>query len=113
MKMKELGVSSHPDYKLCFMLDSSAMISVHTPKYGVIEVSSASPLAISTYTSMFNFETKDFVLLFTNTVYSECETLVSSSLAERHSAKNRSDRGIVDTSMKLGTQTLQTILINF
>ena len=38
MKMKELGVSTHSQYKLCFMLDSSAMISVHTPKYGVIEV---------------------------------------------------------------------------
>lgn len=38
VKMKELGVSTHSQYKLCFMLDSSAMISVHTPKYGVIEV---------------------------------------------------------------------------
>lgn len=36
--MKELGVTSHPNYKICFMLDSLAMISVHTPKYGVIEV---------------------------------------------------------------------------
>ncbi|CAG2191566.1 UBLCP1 [Mytilus edulis] len=38
VKMKELGCTSNPNYKLCFMLDSSAMISVHTPKYGVIEV---------------------------------------------------------------------------
>lgn len=38
VKMKELGVTSHPNYKICFMLDSLAMISVHTPKYGVIEV---------------------------------------------------------------------------
>ena len=38
VKMKELGVSTHTQYKLCFMLDSSAMISIHTPKYGVIEV---------------------------------------------------------------------------
>lgn len=38
VKMKELGVSSHAAYRLCFMIDSSAMISVHTPKYGVIEV---------------------------------------------------------------------------
>ncbi|CAH1783004.1 unnamed protein product [Owenia fusiformis] len=37
-KMKELGVSSNTNYKLSFMLDSSAMITVHTPKYGVIEV---------------------------------------------------------------------------
>ncbi|KAK3604426.1 hypothetical protein CHS0354_020849 [Potamilus streckersoni] len=38
VKMKELGVSSNPNYKICFMLSSSAMISIHTPKYGVIEV---------------------------------------------------------------------------
>ena len=40
VKMRELGVSSHTAYRLCFMIDSSAMISVHTPKYGVIDVSS-------------------------------------------------------------------------
>jgi hypothetical protein len=38
VKMKELGVTTNPNYKLCFMLDSLAMISIHTPKYGVIEV---------------------------------------------------------------------------
>ncbi|KAL3864606.1 hypothetical protein ACJMK2_006271 [Sinanodonta woodiana] len=38
VKMKELGVTSNPNYKLCFMLSSSAMISIHTPRYGVIEV---------------------------------------------------------------------------
>lgn len=38
-KMKLLGVSSHADYKIMFHLDSLAMISVHTPKYGVIDVS--------------------------------------------------------------------------
>lgn len=37
-KMKLLGVSSHPDYKIMFYLDSLAMISVHTPKYGVMDV---------------------------------------------------------------------------
>ncbi|XP_005094856.1 ubiquitin-like domain-containing CTD phosphatase 1 [Aplysia californica] len=37
-KLKLLGVATHPDYKICFYLDSDAMISVHTPKYGVIEV---------------------------------------------------------------------------
>ncbi|KAL4231793.1 Ubiquitin-like domain-containing CTD phosphatase 1 [Mactra antiquata] len=38
VKMKELGVSSHPAYRLCFMMDNLAMISVHIPKYGVIDV---------------------------------------------------------------------------
>ncbi|XP_064090620.1 ubiquitin-like domain-containing CTD phosphatase 1 [Macrobrachium nipponense] len=37
-KMKLLGVSSHPDYKIVFYLDSLAMITVETQKYGVIEV---------------------------------------------------------------------------
>lgn len=37
-KMKLLGVSSNPNYKIMFYLDSLAMISVNTPKYGVVEV---------------------------------------------------------------------------
>ncbi|XP_014260183.1 ubiquitin-like domain-containing CTD phosphatase 1 isoform X1 [Cimex lectularius] len=37
-KMKLLGVSTHQEYKIAFYLDCLAMISVHTPKYGVIQV---------------------------------------------------------------------------
>lgn len=37
-KMKELGVIDNPNYKITFMLDSAAMITVHTPKRGVVEV---------------------------------------------------------------------------
>ncbi len=37
-KMKGLGVESNSNYKISFYLDCDAMISVHTPKYGVIEV---------------------------------------------------------------------------
>ncbi|XP_076031571.1 ubiquitin-like domain-containing C-terminal domain phosphatase 1 [Oratosquilla oratoria] len=37
-KMKLLGVSTHPNYKIAFYLDSLAMITIHTEKYGVIEV---------------------------------------------------------------------------
>ncbi|CAL4122732.1 unnamed protein product [Meganyctiphanes norvegica] len=37
-KMKLLGVSSHPDYKIAFYVDSLAMITIETQKYGVIEV---------------------------------------------------------------------------
>ncbi|KAK6186193.1 hypothetical protein SNE40_008280 [Patella caerulea] len=37
-KMNGLGVSKHSDYKIAFYLDSDAMISVHTPKYGLIDV---------------------------------------------------------------------------
>jgi ubiquitin-like domain-containing CTD phosphatase 1 len=37
-KMKLLGVSSHSDYKIAFYLDSLAMISIVTPKYGIVQV---------------------------------------------------------------------------
>ena len=36
-KMKLLGVSKHPDYKIAFHLDNLAMITVHTEHYGVTE----------------------------------------------------------------------------
>ena len=36
-KMKELGVTTNADYKLCMLLDDLAMITVDTPNYGVIE----------------------------------------------------------------------------
>jgi len=36
-KMQELGVSSNHNYKIMFMLDSNAMITVDSPTYGVIE----------------------------------------------------------------------------
>ena len=37
-KMKLLGVTGHPHYKVAFHMDSLAMITVDTPDYGVIEV---------------------------------------------------------------------------
>ena len=37
-KMKLLGCDRHPGYKLSFYLDSRAMISIHSEKYGVVEV---------------------------------------------------------------------------
>lgn len=37
-KMKLLGVHNHENYKIMFYLDSSAMITVHCPKRGVVEV---------------------------------------------------------------------------
>ncbi|XP_043925289.1 ubiquitin-like domain-containing CTD phosphatase 1 [Protopterus annectens] len=37
-KMKELCITTNPDYKITFMLDSAAMITVHTPRRGVVEV---------------------------------------------------------------------------
>lgn len=42
-KMEELGVSSNNNYKLFFLLDSGAMITLHTEQYGIIETK---PLAV-------------------------------------------------------------------
>jgi len=36
-KMKELGVTDNPRYKIAFFMDHGAMITVHTPHYGVID----------------------------------------------------------------------------
>jgi ubiquitin-like domain-containing CTD phosphatase 1 len=38
VKMRELGVANNPNYKVVFYLDSSAMISVYTPDYGLLDV---------------------------------------------------------------------------
>ena len=38
IKMRELGVSNNTNYKISFFLDSSAMITVHTQKYGTVNV---------------------------------------------------------------------------
>jgi len=38
IKMQELGVMKNPNFKIAFFLDSSAMITVSTAKYGVINV---------------------------------------------------------------------------
>ncbi len=37
VKMKELGVTTHTDYKVSFMLDHRAMITVQTERYGVFD----------------------------------------------------------------------------
>ncbi|KAK9830125.1 hypothetical protein WJX72_009902 [[Myrmecia] bisecta] len=37
VKMRELGVTTHPDYKISFMLDNRAMITVKTAKYGLFD----------------------------------------------------------------------------
>jgi len=42
-KMDELKVSTNPNYKIVFYLDSAAMISVHSQKYGLLNVK---PLAV-------------------------------------------------------------------
>ena len=39
VKMRELGVEKNPNYKILFYLDHDAMITVHTQKYGLIDVS--------------------------------------------------------------------------
>ncbi|CAH1155357.1 unnamed protein product [Phaedon cochleariae] len=67
-KMKLLGVVSNPNYKIACYLDYLAMISVHIPKYGVIEVK---PLGVlwgkfpqfsSKNTIMFDDIRKNFIM---------------------------------------------------
>jgi ubiquitin-like domain-containing CTD phosphatase 1 len=41
VKMRQLGVTTNPDYKITFMMDSSAMIALHTHEYGFLDVSIA------------------------------------------------------------------------
>lgn len=38
MIQQELGVTKNPEYKLMFMIDSGAMITLHTDRYGIMEV---------------------------------------------------------------------------
>lgn len=42
-KLWELGVTRHAEYKICFLLDSAAMISLHTSKFGMVDIK---PLAL-------------------------------------------------------------------
>lgn len=67
-KMKLLGVQNHENYKIAFYLDSNAMITVHCPKRGVVEVK---PLGVvwgkfSQYTSkntiMFDDIRRNFLM---------------------------------------------------
>ena len=37
VKMRELGVLSHADYKLTCMLDHAAMVTVRTERHGVFD----------------------------------------------------------------------------
>ena len=38
VKMRELGVTNNPNYNITFFLDCSAMITVSTQKYGIVNV---------------------------------------------------------------------------
>jgi hypothetical protein len=62
-KMKLLGVQSHPSYKIAFYLDYLAMISVHTQKYGVIDVSHRTYLEESIGVSTLKEDLSLFALL--------------------------------------------------
>lgn len=37
-KMQEIGITGNPNYRICFLMDSAAMITVQAETYGVIEV---------------------------------------------------------------------------
>ena len=63
-KMKLLGCSNNPNYKLAFYLDSRAMISIQTEKYGIVDVSVAFIVTFDfcwRCTFLFNFHTTYFI----------------------------------------------------
>lgn len=63
-KMKLLGCANHPDYKIFFYMDQLAMISIQTPKYGLVNVSNKSK-------KQFRFEinmNRVFLVIFCNNV---------------------------------------------
>lgn len=60
-KMAVLNVANNVAYKIMFYLDNAAMITVHTPKYGVVSVSYFSLSFIYFYLIHVNFH--NFVLL--------------------------------------------------
>lgn len=39
VKMRELGVTTNENYNVAFFMDHGAMITVHTPAYGVVDAS--------------------------------------------------------------------------
>lgn len=39
-------MTDNPNYRITFMLDSAAMITVHTPKRGVVEVGTRTTLMV-------------------------------------------------------------------
>ena len=41
VKMKELGVTTHADYKVTVLMDHKSMITVQTEKYGGLPVSTS------------------------------------------------------------------------
>lgn len=67
--MQELGVSTNANYKITFMLDSAAMITVHTPRRGLIDVSTwfspvFSYIQLAFYHTPLKYSTKKVVLEF-------------------------------------------------
>ena len=76
-KMQELGVTKNPNYKISFHLDSLAMITVQTPKYGLIDVSGALSQATCVYQQHLFFdlntcsaERVDLCTKYTNSAFS-------------------------------------------
>ncbi|OQR71893.1 ubiquitin domain-containing CTD phosphatase 1-like [Tropilaelaps mercedesae] len=68
VKMKELGVTGHSDYKILFHLDSSAMISVWIPEKGLINCKPLGviwgkyPLYKPENTIMFDDVSRNFIM---------------------------------------------------
>lgn len=53
VKMRQLGVTSNPNYKITFMMDSMCMICLHTQEYGFLDVSILGTFAVVLMINMF------------------------------------------------------------
>eukprot|EP00884_Botryococcus_braunii_P021653 jgi/Botrbrau1/8171/Bobra.357_2s0017.2 len=87
VKMQELGVASHPDYKVICYLDGRWMVTVHTEKYGVFN---CKPLPML-WAKLPEFYNKDNTIMLDdlarNYVFNKQNGLVIKSF--RHAAQNR------------------------
>lgn len=55
VKMRALGVLTHSDFKIAFMMDYKSMLTLHTERYGVLLLSSFLSSSIQAVVSAFAF----------------------------------------------------------
>lgn len=98
-KMKVLGCDKHEGYKIAFYLDSKAMISIHSEKYGVIEVK---PLGV--IWNKFSHYTKSNTIMFDdlrrNFLMNPSNGLKIKPFKNAHSSRN-TDRELIKLSAYL------------
>ena len=62
LKMGEMGVLAHEDYKVCGLIDSGAMVTVETPKYGVFNCKPLGYLFAKTWPTGVEYTPKNTIM---------------------------------------------------